>query len=79
MFESIYIEGVELKLKRVVIAEDNPTVIFLHDSLGCIELWRNFPDKLASLTQCNVLLYDRQDYAIDLRQTTILIIRALYN
>jgi pimeloyl-ACP methyl ester carboxylesterase len=62
MFESIYIEGVELKLKRIVIAEDKPTLIFLHDSLGCMELWRHFPDKLASLTQCNVLLYDRQGY-----------------
>ncbi len=38
------------------------TVIFLHDSLGCIELWRNFPVKVESATNCNILSYDRQGY-----------------
>ena len=39
-----------------------PTIIFLHDSLGCIELWRDFPHKLGDLAQCNILIYDRQGY-----------------
>ena len=39
-----------------------PTLVFLHDSLGCIQLWRDFPKKLSELTQCNVLVYDRQGY-----------------
>lgn len=39
-----------------------PTVIFLHDSLGCIQLWRDFPKKLGSLTNCNIIVYDRQGY-----------------
>jgi pimeloyl-ACP methyl ester carboxylesterase len=30
--------------------------------LGCIELWRDFPEKLGELTQCNILIYDRQGY-----------------
>lgn len=41
---------------------NRPTIIFLHDSLGSIQLWRNFPEKLGHLTQCNVLVYDRQGY-----------------
>lgn len=41
---------------------NRPTIIFLHDSLGCIELWRDFPQKLGELTNCNVLVYDRQGY-----------------
>lgn len=41
---------------------DAPTLIFLHDSLGCISLWRDFPRRLGALTQCNVLVYDRQGY-----------------
>ncbi len=41
---------------------DQPTIIFLHDSLGCIELWRDFPNKVADQTGCNVLSYDRQGY-----------------
>ena len=39
-----------------------PTIIFLHESLGCIELWRDFPKKLGELTKCNVLVYDRLGY-----------------
>ena len=39
-----------------------PTLVFLHDSLGCITLWRDFPVKLAELSQCNLLVYDRQGY-----------------
>lgn len=41
---------------------NRPTIIFLHDSLGCIELWRDFPQKLGQLTKCNILIYDRQGY-----------------
>lgn len=39
-----------------------PTLVFLHDSLGCITLWRDFPSLLATRTQCNILVYDRQGY-----------------
>jgi len=39
-----------------------PTIVFLHDSLGCIELWRDFPKKLAESTNCNFLVYDRLGY-----------------
>lgn len=41
---------------------DRPVIVFLHDSLGCIALWRDFPEKLGVLTQCDVLVYDRQGY-----------------
>lgn len=43
-------------------AEDAPTIVFLHDSLGCIKVWRNFPDLLCAATRCNGLIYDRQGY-----------------
>lgn len=39
-----------------------PTIVFLHDSLGCIRLWRDFPKELGKITRCNVLVYDRQGY-----------------
>ena len=41
---------------------NRPTIIFLHDSLGCIELWRDFPLQLAEKTKCNIIMYDRQGY-----------------
>lgn len=34
-------------------------MILLHDSLGSVEQWRNFPEALASKTSRNVIAYDR--------------------
>ena len=39
-----------------------PTLIFLHEGLGCVELWRNFPERLAEATGCGALVYSRQGY-----------------
>lgn len=42
--------------------ENKPTIVFLHDSLGSVQLWRDFPLKLSEATQCNILVYDRLGY-----------------
>ncbi|MDN7874802.1 alpha/beta fold hydrolase [Burkholderia aenigmatica] len=34
-------------------------IVLLHDSLGCVDLWRDFPAQLASATQRDVIAYDR--------------------
>jgi len=34
-------------------------IILLHDSLGCVAWWRDFPDQLAALTGRKVVAYDR--------------------
>lgn len=39
-----------------------PTLIFLHDSLGCIELWRDFPERLGKALKMNIFVYDRLGY-----------------
>ncbi|WP_082422538.1 alpha/beta fold hydrolase [Aquimarina longa] len=41
---------------------EKTTIIFLHDSLGCVALWRDFPKKIASETACNIISYDRNGY-----------------
>lgn len=56
------IENVKLRVYRKHNYTDQPTLVFLHDSLGCIKLWRDFPAKLGEATKCNVLIYDRQGY-----------------
>ncbi|HEX2331656.1 MAG TPA: alpha/beta hydrolase, partial [Burkholderiales bacterium] len=35
------------------------TLVFLHDALGSMRLWRDFPDQLVRSTGCGALLYDR--------------------
>ena len=37
---------------------DSPIVLF-HDSLGCVELWREFPAELSTATGRQVIAYDR--------------------
>lgn len=39
-------------------ARDVPVVLF-HDSLGCVELWRDFPAALCEATRRRVIAYDR--------------------
>ena len=38
------------------------TTIFLHDSLGCTTLWRDFPQRYMALTGDDVVVYDRRGY-----------------
>jgi pimeloyl-ACP methyl ester carboxylesterase/quercetin dioxygenase-like cupin family protein len=37
-------------------------LILLHDSIGCVELWRDFPATLAERLQVPVIAYDRLGY-----------------
>lgn len=39
-----------------------PTLVFLHEGLGCVELWRDFPAQLAAATGCSALVYSRAGY-----------------
>lgn len=36
-----------------------PTLVFLHEGLGCVSLWRDFPARLAETTGCGALVYSR--------------------
>jgi lipoate-protein ligase A len=36
-----------------------PTLVFLHDALGSVRLWRDFPDQLVKATGGGALIYDR--------------------
>jgi pimeloyl-ACP methyl ester carboxylesterase len=41
---------------------DAPTLVLLHEGLGCVALWRDFPDVLAETTGCGVFAYSRLGY-----------------
>lgn len=42
--------------------ERAPTIIMLHEGLGCVGLWGDFPDKLQKATGCGVFVYSRAGY-----------------
>ncbi len=37
-------------------------LVFLHEGLGCLSLWRDFPDKVARRLRCRAMIYSRQGY-----------------
>ena len=39
-----------------------PTLVLLHEGLGCVEMWRDFPARLAERTGYGVLVYSRAGY-----------------
>ena len=42
--------------------DEAPTLVFLHEGLGCVSLWREFPARLSELTGLGAFVYSRQGY-----------------
>ncbi len=38
------------------------TLVFLHEGLGCVAMWRDFPARLAEATGCGALVFSRLGY-----------------
>ena len=57
------ISGVRLEVVRYGPPPDAaPTLMLLHEGLGCVALWRDVPQKLAAATGCGVFVYSRAGY-----------------
>jgi pimeloyl-ACP methyl ester carboxylesterase len=39
-----------------------PTIVLLHEGLGCVSLWRDFPTQVAAAAGCGVFAYSRFGY-----------------
>ena len=39
-----------------------PTIVFLHEGLGCVTMWRDFPERVAAGAGCGALVYSRRGY-----------------
>ena len=42
--------------------QENAYLVFLHEGLGCTEMWKGFPQLLCSDTGCPGIIYDRLGY-----------------
>lgn len=52
-----------IEYERVAVTrEDRPTLVFLHEGLGSVAMWRDFPSRVAHATNCNALVYSRYGY-----------------
>ncbi len=56
--------GHRLEVDRVEAAPRRaaPTLVFLHEGLGCVARWRDFPRAVAAATGCAALVYSRRGY-----------------
>lgn len=60
---SMSIDGVSLEYASYGPAPDAaPTLVLLHEGLGCCALWRGFPEALAEITGHGVFVYSRAGY-----------------
>ena len=41
---------------------NRPTLVLLHEGLGSVAMWRDFPSRLAAATGCRTLVYSRYGY-----------------
>jgi pimeloyl-ACP methyl ester carboxylesterase len=59
----IDVEGVRLEIATIgAISKENHTLVFLHDGIGSVRLWRDFPAKVAAATGLPALIYSRRGY-----------------
>jgi len=42
--------------------DEAPTLVFLHEGLGCAALWKDFPQRAAAATGLGVMAYSRRGY-----------------
>jgi len=59
----IDIDGARLEYRRIPAGRPGvPTLVFLHEGLGCVAIWKDVPDRLAAATGCAALVYSRRGY-----------------
>lgn len=59
----IQLDGARLEVQRIpAAASGRPALVFLHEGLGCVDIWRDFPARLAAATGCAALVYSRAGY-----------------
>lgn len=66
-FQTTFLEqgDVRLRVRRIMPADADAgadPLVFLHEGLGCIELWRDFPEALCGTAARPGVVYDRRGY-----------------
>jgi pimeloyl-ACP methyl ester carboxylesterase len=59
----IQVAGKRLEYERWSNSPDSkPTLVFLHEGLGSLAMWRDFPEQIVRKTGCSALAYSRAGY-----------------
>ena len=59
----VTVQGRKLEVQKILGANRGaPTLVFLHEGLGSLAMWRDFPRKAAAVTGCAAVVYSRYGY-----------------
>jgi pimeloyl-ACP methyl ester carboxylesterase len=59
----VTVQGHKLEVQKIPGAGgDAPTLVFLHEGLGSISMWRDFPQQAAAATGCPAVVYSRHGH-----------------
>lgn len=59
---TVEVRGRRLEVQAFAGDRLRPTLVFLHEGLGSVSLWRDFPAQVAEVTGCAVVVYSRYGY-----------------
>ena len=58
--DNLVIDGISIEIKSLIHKNSSlEPIIFLHEGLGSISLWKSFPEKIYNLTKRDVVIYSR--------------------
>src|SRR5436189_5124875 len=61
----VTVQGHRLEVRRIPgIDPDAPTLVFLHEGLGPVSMWPDFPDKTVCATGCPAIVFSRYGYRL---------------
>jgi pimeloyl-ACP methyl ester carboxylesterase len=55
----VTVDGKRLETLRYPQSEKETTIVMLHEGLGSVSMWKDFPERIAEATGCGVLVYSR--------------------
>ncbi len=58
----VTVAGHSLEYERIDGTPGKPVLVFLHEGLGSLRLWRGFPGRVVRETGCTALVYSRYGY-----------------
>jgi pimeloyl-ACP methyl ester carboxylesterase len=58
-YREVLVDGKRLETLLLSSPAKAPTIVMLHEGLGSIAMWKDFPEQLAHATGCGVLVYSR--------------------
>jgi pimeloyl-ACP methyl ester carboxylesterase len=58
-FRCLELDGKQIEVALHTVEDASGTILLLHEALGSVAYWRDFPEKLSAAAGANVLLYSR--------------------